>query len=386
MSSGHVSPPPHLVLLNAPEPFLEGADAPAATDDGLGPLNTRPDGVEALSLFPEEAVDATPRKPEAASVIVPVSPPIEKQPARVVSDGNAVQRLERAADPLSELERVRAAIASSLGEVARLAEIVRNLEHRIAQLTKKNASLERVDAWVGDLERRVASTSAKLEQVARVAGKVGDDLVRPQNSAQSVTTSTRQQVEEVAGRKKRRRPSLSGSSSQAVSVTVLAGLTVLMIAGVMRARAQLIATPLSLAGSPSERQPRPDSSQTLPNRALTAPLVATRVSTPLSTPPTNEGSVAEPVQQEQRTGSTESGTDAVRSPGLTGALSIESRPATAAVYIGDDYVGETPLRLTRIRVGPHLVRIERDGRRWTGVVGVQADKRSYVRATLRAVP
>ena len=69
-----------------------------------------------------------------------------------------------------------------------------------------------------------------------------------------------------------------------------------------------------------------------------------------------------------------------------GALTVESEPAGSAVFVDRQLVGETPLELTRLRAGSHVVRIERDGYdRWTTAVHVAADKQTRVSARLQAV-
>src|SRR4029077_13162679 len=69
-----------------------------------------------------------------------------------------------------------------------------------------------------------------------------------------------------------------------------------------------------------------------------------------------------------------------------GALTIDSAPAGSAVFVDRQLVGKTPLQLTRLRAGSHVVRIERDGYdRWTTAILVAADKQTRVSARLQAV-
>jgi hypothetical protein len=69
-----------------------------------------------------------------------------------------------------------------------------------------------------------------------------------------------------------------------------------------------------------------------------------------------------------------------------GALTIDSQPAGSAVFVDRQLVGKTPLDLTRLRAGSHVVRIERDGYdRWTTAVLVAADKQTRVSARLQTV-
>jgi hypothetical protein len=69
---------------------------------------------------------------------------------------------------------------------------------------------------------------------------------------------------------------------------------------------------------------------------------------------------------------------------FTGALAIDSEPVGAAVFVNQQPVGATPIHLTRLRAGSHLVWIVRDGyERWTRAVLVAADKETRVTATLQ---
>jgi tetratricopeptide (TPR) repeat protein len=61
--------------------------------------------------------------------------------------------------------------------------------------------------------------------------------------------------------------------------------------------------------------------------------------------------------------------------GLTGSLSVTSNPTYAELYIDGDFVGLTPDKIDRISVGPHLVRLVRDGfRPLVQVVDVKGGK------------
>jgi hypothetical protein len=68
-----------------------------------------------------------------------------------------------------------------------------------------------------------------------------------------------------------------------------------------------------------------------------------------------------------------------------GTLSIDASPG-GEVFVDRKSVGQTPVRLERLRAGSHLVWIERDGfRRWTRVVSVAANRVSRVSAELDRV-
>ena len=57
-----------------------------------------------------------------------------------------------------------------------------------------------------------------------------------------------------------------------------------------------------------------------------------------------------------------------------GTLSVDAQPA-GEVFLDRKSAGQTPLMLTNLRAGSHLIWVERDGyRRWTRVVQVPADR------------
>ena len=64
---------------------------------------------------------------------------------------------------------------------------------------------------------------------------------------------------------------------------------------------------------------------------------------------------------------------------------VDSEPIGSVVFVDQQQVGETPVQLTRLRAGSHVVRIEHGGYdRWTTAVHVAADKQTRVSAKLQA--
>jgi serine/threonine protein kinase len=67
----------------------------------------------------------------------------------------------------------------------------------------------------------------------------------------------------------------------------------------------------------------------------------------------------------------------------TGALSVESRPAGAAVYLDGKLLGKTPFSLPVVAAGDHAIRLERDGyRRWSSSIRIVASEQNRVTASL----
>jgi hypothetical protein len=68
---------------------------------------------------------------------------------------------------------------------------------------------------------------------------------------------------------------------------------------------------------------------------------------------------------------------------FSGALSVESRPSGAKVYLDGRLMGTTPLSVTAVQAGEHAIRLERDGyRRWSSLVRVVSAEKNRVTASL----
>jgi len=70
-------------------------------------------------------------------------------------------------------------------------------------------------------------------------------------------------------------------------------------------------------------------------------------------------------------------------PVFAGALAVQSNPAGGTVFLDRQRVGETPLQLTSVTAGAHVIWIESPGHaRWTTAVQVNTNKLAKVSATL----
>jgi PEGA domain-containing protein len=75
----------------------------------------------------------------------------------------------------------------------------------------------------------------------------------------------------------------------------------------------------------------------------------------------------------------------ISAPLFIGDLAIDSDPPGASVLIDHRPAGQTPLHVSRLRAGSHVVAVERGGyERWTAAVSVVADTTTRVRARLQA--
>ncbi len=73
-------------------------------------------------------------------------------------------------------------------------------------------------------------------------------------------------------------------------------------------------------------------------------------------------------------------------PGPAGSISVSSSPAGADVYLDDAYKGITPLTLTGVSTGSHVVKVQLSGYQdWSDTVQVNADSTSYVSASLNPI-
>jgi hypothetical protein len=72
---------------------------------------------------------------------------------------------------------------------------------------------------------------------------------------------------------------------------------------------------------------------------------------------------------------------------LTGALYVDSRPRGARIYVDGRAVGTTPLQLSKIDIGSHVVRLELAGHQtWTSAARVVAGSTAKVTGSLEPIP
>lgn len=127
------------------------------------------------------------------------------------------------------------------------------------------------------------------------------------------------------------------------------------------------APPNTQAAAPAQPQPSPPPAQ--PSAQPSAP-PARQASARPSPPPARQPSARPSAPRAQ----------------FVGTLSIDAEPGGATVFLNRERVGTTPLQLSGLRAGSHLVWIQREGyRRWTRVVLVPADQVTRVSAELQAL-
>jgi hypothetical protein len=327
--------------------------------------------------------------------------------ARIASLTGPGQLLDRAAATVGHLERRAAAATANLEHVARAkSELVKELLGIQKHLQALTESVQNdVGASVADQPEleipRVMPVSPVAFDAAGVRAETGVETSVARNVVRNVVRNT---VRPGAGgiRPDEAVPSSDGGVVAAPktpqpgrrrTVGFVALALGLMGALVMHSRSQ----PAEMSGLPS---------RTWDFAALSVPLDSTGMVAPIPTNDTGSATRPTAVQVSSRavvdvaagrsaaaparargTASSsliESDADPVQQ--FSGMLGVESVPAGAAVFINQKRVGQTPLSLTRVRAGSHVLWIEREGyERWTTSVLVPADQQIRVSAKLQAV-
>jgi chromosome segregation ATPase len=310
-----------------------------------------------------------------------------------------LQQLEqRSADILAQSQRASAVsdaqstdIAQRVAQAADIGDRVSTLETRMSKLIGRGQLLDRAEGAAEQLEHRLRNAVDELERARQTQDYREREIARLHEQLTHLIESVPKDTSIVGTRASR-------SRRREVTLGIVAGITSVALAGVLALRSPQITS--------SERSGAA-------NRASIAAPVALLPATPLpagvggirlppsASPPrmkvlaerwiaSTEPRVAPEPVPAQKPLSRSGPSSAVRiinaptaSPVFFGALDIASDPAGSTVFIDGKLVGETPLQVTALRAGSHVVRIVRDGhRRWTASVPVPADKRTRIKATL----
>jgi hypothetical protein len=296
--------------------------------------------------------------------------------AAVVSDVET--RIAALVEQEQSLTHTAERIAPSLADADRLAEVVSGLERRIATLLEQEQSLTRRSILGQPDFHRDVYPAAPLPEVSAEAPESkyeGSPFVWPKRTIGRWTVAT-------------------------AAVGLLAAVAV---GSVLLARRPRPPVQAALTQHTTEQQMVAASSPVLPSRALDVPISPAPISfataapvTPTiipaaieSTSGTSQFSNVTPHHRthqrtHQRTRSPQPARDQGTPPVYAGDLAVQSNPAGGTVFIDHRRVGETPLRLSRLTAGSHVIWIESEGHaRWTAAVQVNTDKLVNVSATLQ---
>ena len=362
---------------------------------------------ETVGWLEPQAAETTAQFEQRVSYFEAQKHTIERALATVLTEGDqklaqaqeTVRPLEhQAVETAAQLERrvrhfdaVKGTIERAAAVATRVTSVLSALETRVAALTGGDHAPGQAETAIGRFKRRIVEARVRVGQLVWSKSDVKYELERVRKRLHTLTESARNAVNvlrsagpslSTAWKIEIRRPHLRWAAVLGVLVAVnLLGIVMLLtpdqpsrIASNARTALQESPAPVPLLPSTSSHfaifdMPAGRVTET------TGTIAARRESSP-GRPPAPAAPAADVSQ-------------AVRSKEpvqFVGTLTVDSEPAGSAVFIDRELVGETPVELTRLRAGSHVVRIERDGYdRWTTAVHVAADKLTRVNAGLQAV-
>lgn len=276
-------------------------------------------------------------------------------------------------------------IALALSEATYLSELVTALEKRTAKLTEKDQSLRHAHGTVWRLEQRAIKTTAQLRHVIRTTIDLERELALQRDGVDDVTGTVRERVE----------AAVRGRGLRAVGTSTMGVCIALAVGGAMIAAPShdpvnaAVGTPRdSIAISPrlpvlSSRMWR------LGIGAGNIPAIRSTIKTTdrvhAATDSDHRGLKTATIAPGLASDSAVHAEQAMQPEVFTGDLEIESDPAGATVLIDRRQVGKTPLQLHNVRIGSHVIWIERHGyRRSTRFVTVRAGSKVQVRSALES--
>jgi hypothetical protein len=317
--------------------------------------------------------------------------------ADVVS--GAEQRIATLRERELSLTHAADRIAPALAAADRLADVVSGVEQRIATLRERELSLthtaDRIAPALADTDRLADVVSGVVRRIATLRERVislihARPVVEEPNRAVEPAPLLRQVSVDTA-RPREDRSGLGGLKGiigrHAVAAGLLGLLAVVAVGGLVARRPRLaVPAPTTqhtseghIAAASIPPSPIPPSPISAATTAPTTPGIP-----PAAIKSASGTSRSSKVTTRQRTRSRQAVRDPSPPPVFAGNLAVQSNPAGGTVFIDRQRVGETPLRLTRLTAGSHVVWIESEGHaRWTAAVQVNTDKLVRVNATLQ---
>ena len=302
-------------------------------------------------------------------------------------------------------------IGPGLAEADRLAELVSAVEIRIATLLERQQSLaqaaDRIAPGLADADRLAAV-------VSRVKTPIAALLAREKSITKAAEPIVGQALHDRADEPAAPFPLVSvdaggsnGDGSRlgepkrtigrlAVATGVIGLLALVVVgSGLVARRAR---PPVQAAGAQHKSEAHiatAASSPVLPSPAVDvpippapAPLATAAPTTPRVIPAatksaSRKATSSKAATQDRARRPQPAGGDPSASPVFAGALAVQSNPAGGTVFLDRQRVGKTPLQLTGVTAGAHVIWIESPGHaRWTTAVQVNTNKLVKVIATL----
>jgi DNA repair exonuclease SbcCD ATPase subunit len=296
---------------------------------------------------------------------------------------------------INDVESQQSTIERAAAEATRVTAVLSALEGRAAALVASDRVLGQAETAIGRLERRTTEAGVRVEQVVRSSNDVEHELERVRKQLLTLTESARNPVNALRAAVPSRftvwkieigRPHLRWAA-------ILAGLLAVDLIGIAMLFAPDWSGPIA-SHAPAAVQESPAPVSLLPSTASRFAMFEMPAGRATATTGTIAARQVSSAGRRDRPRAVPTAPAAGASlPGgsnepvrYVGALTVDSQPAGSAVFVDRQLVGKTPLELTRLRAGSHVVRIERDGYdRWTTVVLVAADKQTRVSARLLTV-
>jgi len=273
--------------------------------------------------------------------------------------------------------------------IATLRASERSLTDTANRIAPALADADRLANVVPGVEQRIA-TRREREDPLSDAGPVVEGPDRAVEQAPLV-----QQVSVDTSRARGDRSGLAGlkgiMARPALAAGLLALLAVVAVGGLV-ARQPRLAVPTPVTQHAPEGH---TAAAATPPSPIPAATVAPMTPAPTTPAPTTPGILPAAIKSASGTSKSSKVTtrqhtrsrQPVRDPGpppvFAGNLAVQSNPAGGTVFIDRQRVGETPLQLTRLTAGSHVLWIESEGHaRWTAAVQVNTGKLVRVNATL----
>jgi chromosome segregation ATPase len=306
----------------------------------------------------------------------------------------AAVSMEQLEQRIDNLDAQKIAIERAAGEATRVTALLSALEGRITALVGSDRALGQAEIAIGQLEQRTAEARVQIEQVVRSKNDVEHELERVRDQLQTLTESARRSV--IILRSSDRRRSMAWQVRMrgpflrwAAVFTVLVAVNLLGIAMVSvpdQPSRIASAAAANLHEPPARVSPLPSTASDFAMFDMPVARMSGTTGTVAARPVSSAGR-----RDRLRVAPAAPAADAFQADGskpvhYVGALTVDSAPAGSAVFVDRQPVGQTPLQLTQLRAGSHVVRIEHDGYdRWTTAVQVAADKHTRVSAQLQTV-